>query len=249
MINRANLYGDLIFETIRVRDGEICHVDKHFNRLIQSSVIMKFETDSFTQDVFVREILSKLEGKKDARVRFVLYRESEGFYTPQSNTVKWDVEVFQLPSDVKICENLGIFNEYKKSCNKLSHIKSGNALIFVLAGLFAKQHHFDDCLILNEHGRIAEAISSNIFIVKGITLYTPPLSEGGINGVMRNVVIESVKEQAWSFEEMALTQNHLLDADEVFLTNAIKGIVSVKQFQSKVFSDHFTNNIKSIIHK
>ena len=140
-----------------------------------------------------------------------------------------------------------MYSDYKKSCQQLSNIKSGNALIYVLAGLYAKKNHFDDCLILNEHGRIAEAISSNVFIVKGETLYTPPLSEGCVDGVMRKVVIEKANENNIHVNEKAITQNEIQNADEVFLTNAINGITSIKLFQSKTFSTNFTSKLKSII--
>jgi branched-chain amino acid aminotransferase len=246
MISRSFIYGDLLFETIRVMNGDICFADKHFNRLMKSAKLLHFETDSLTYDIFNRQILGKLAGKKDARVRFVLYRNTEGFYIPTSNDIKWDIEIFPLITEGKFCNRLGIFNEYKKSCNKLSNIKSGNALIYVLAGLYARQNNFDDCLILNEHGRIAEAISSNIFIVKGATLYTPPLSEGCVDGVMKHVVIEKAKEHGISAEEITLTQNQLLDADEVFLTNAMNGIVPVNSFQSKTFTTNFISKLKSI---
>ena len=246
-MERAFVYGDLLFETIKVTNGEICFADKHFNRLIQSAKVLKFETTSLTQEVFIQEILKKLSGKQNARVRFVLYRNSEGFYTPTSNDCKWEIEIFELPEEDRICMRLGIFSEYKKSSNKLSNIKSGNALIYVLAGIYAKQNQFDDCLILNEHGRIAEAISSTIFIVKGGTLYTPPLLEGCVDGVMKHVVIEKAKELGVNTEEIPLTQNQILDADEVFLTNAINGIVPVYSFQAKIFTTTFIAKLKSIL--
>jgi branched-subunit amino acid aminotransferase/4-amino-4-deoxychorismate lyase len=247
MIERAFVYGDLLFESVKVKNGKICFADKHFHRLIQSAKALSFETTSLTQEFFVQEINNNLSGKNDARIRFVLYRNSEGFYTPSSNDCKWNIEIFELPEKDKICNRLGIFSEFKKSCNKLSNIKSGNALIYVLAGIFAKQNQFDDCLILNEHGRIAESTSSNIFIVKGSTLYTPPLSEACVDGIMKHVVIEKAKEHGISAEEITLTQNQLLDADEVFFTNAINGIVPVNSFQTKIFTTTFISKLKSIL--
>ena len=247
MIERAFVYGDLLFETIKVKNGEICFADKHFNRLTQGTKLLHLDTASLNYAVFKQQIIKKLEGKKNARIRFVLYRDSDGFYTPISNDIKWDIELFELPEENKICERLGIFTDYKKTCNKISNIKSGNALIYVLAGLYAKQNQLDDCLILNEYGRIAEAISSNIFIVKGGTLYTPILLEGCVEGVMKQVIIEKAKLHGISVEEIALTQNQILDADEVFLTNAINGIVPVHNFQSKTFATTFISKLKLIL--
>jgi len=245
MIERAFVYGDLLFETIRVKDGLICFADKHFKRLLESAKVLKYETDTLTYDIFIQAITGKLAGNKNARIRFILYRKSDGFYTPVSNTIKWEIEIFPFVEVGKVCERLGVFTEYKKSCQQLSNLKSGNALIYVLAGLYAKQINVDDCLILNEYGRIAEAISSNIFILKDEVLITPPLSEGCVDGVMRKVLLDKAKQHGLEIEEKAIEQHNVMNADEVFLTNAINGIVSVNAFQSKIFSTNFTTNLKS----
>ncbi len=247
MIKRAFVYGDLLFETMRVKNGDICFADRHFNRLIQSAKILHFETNSLTFDVFKQQIFEKLVNKEDARVRFVLYRKGDGFYVPTSNNVKWNIEIFSPFIGEKICDRLDVFSDCKKFCQQLSNLKSGNALISVMAGLYAKQNHFDDCLILNEYDRITEAISSNVFVVKDENLYTPPLSEGCVDGVMRNIVIEKAKENGIYIIEKPISQDEIQNADEVFLTNAINGIVSVKSFQSKLYSTNFTLRLKSII--
>ncbi len=247
MMERAFLYGDLLFETIRVYDEKICFIDKHYQRLKRSAELLQFDLKAFSQQIFEQEIQSSLGGIKNARVRFVMYRNSKGYYTPNTNDVKWEVEILPLDVNEKVCKNLGVFNEYKKPCNQLSNIKSGNALVYVMAGLYAKNNKFDDCIILNEHGRIAEVISSNLFLVKGNKLITPPLTEGCVDGVMRKVLIESATEKGIYVEELPLTTNELLQAHEVFLTNSIHGIIPVKSFNLIDYATSFSSTLKTFI--
>ena len=222
MIERAFLYGDLLFETIRVGKGEICFAAKHYNRLWRSAELLKFDLSGFSIEIFEEEILKKLGDKKDARVRFVLYRNSKGFYTPESNHIKWETEIFPLDTEDKVCERLGIFTDYKKPCNDLSNLKSGNALTYVMAGIFSKENSFTDCIILNEHERVAETVNSNIFVLRGDELLTPPLTEGCVEGVMRQVVIEIAKFKGIIIDEVPFLPHELIQCDEVFLTNVIK---------------------------
>ena len=74
--------------------------------------------------------------------------------------------------------------------SRLSNLKSSNALYYVMAGLYKKQLGIEDCLVLNTEGRIAEAISSNIFLIRGNELFTPGLEEACVAGVMREYIIE-----------------------------------------------------------
>jgi branched-chain amino acid aminotransferase len=247
MIERAFMYGDLLFETIKVVGGQICFAQKHYNRLLRGAEILKFDVSQFTYASFNDAILTALGNKKETRIRFTVYRDSQGFYTPKSNTIKWNVDVFELDNQEKVCSKLGVFFEYQKSCNILSSLKSGNALLYVMAGLYAQQHLLDDCIILNQYGRVAEAISSNIFIVKGDRLYTPPLDEGCVEGIMRAVVLETVLSKDIEVHEIPINLKEIEDADEVFLTNAIYGIIPVKSFRLSEYKSTFSMHLKSNI--
>jgi len=247
MIDRAGLYGDLIFETIRVRDGKICFADRHYNRLCRGAQMLKFDISSLSEQVFRNEILKALNGKSDARIRFVLQRDAEGFYTPSSNRTKFSVDVFQYHSIHKICHHLGLYTAHKKSCDELSNLKSGNALVSVLAAIYNKENELDDCIFLNQNNSVAEAISSNIFLVKNKSIITPPLTEGCVEGVMRQVVIEIATQKSIPVMETPIKVENVLDADEIFLTNAIDGIVPVEAFQSQKYSKQFITQLKSIL--
>jgi len=234
-MNRAFIYGDLLFETIKVLDGKPLLAHSHYNRLCNSAAILKYEgLLSFEAFVASIEEAVKAQGKKDARVRFVLHRNADGFYTPSHNQTSYFVDVFELP-EPRSAIQLGLYTQQYKPCTDLSLVKSGNALLYTMAGLWAKEQGLDDALILNEHGCICEATSSNVFVVKGETVFTPALSEGCVDGVMRKHIISRLQQADYSITETMVSIEQLEQADAVFLTNAIQGIVSVGKFEEIVY--------------
>jgi branched-chain amino acid aminotransferase len=106
-------------------------------------------------------------------------------------------------------------------------------MIYVLAGIYKNQHALDEVLILNQHGFLCESISSNVFVVYDRKLYTPALIEGCIAGVMRQVVMRLAKENNIELVEAQINPDILNEADEVFLTNAAKGIQWVMGYNNK----------------
>jgi branched-chain amino acid aminotransferase len=222
-MQRAFYYGDLLFESISIKNGEIMLVDRHFNRLVKSASILKYELDSdFNINEFVRQIKeaiqqSQIKEKQNCRIRYTLHRTGDGFYLPISNHTQYFIDVFDATTNTSDrILNIGIYKENYKSRGELSNIKSGNALIYVLASIWAKQMRLDDALLLNDLGNIIESTRANIFWIKDNIYYTPPLSEGCISGVMREEIMskEMVIEKSCKIED-------LLNAESIFLTNSI----------------------------
>jgi len=234
-VNRAFIYGDLLFETIKIQQGKPQLIRLHYNRLAESARLLRFDFE-MGFETFEQAIISALEERQDARVRFTVYRDSEGFYTPQQHQTSHIIEVFPLPDTKKEGINIGLYTDLYKPCHELSNLKSGNALIYVMAGIWGKEKNFYDGILLNEHGCICEATSSNIFLVKEDKVFTPALTEGCVDGVMRKHIIEQLKGEDYHITESVITMEQLMEADHVFLTNAIQGIVSVNQFGPKAFS-------------
>lgn len=179
------------------------------------------------------EAISKLLNKNrhfgSTRVRVSVFRSGGGLYTPETNLASVLIE--SQPLDFKFYHyndqglKVDIYNDIRKPVNILSPLKSCNALLFVKASLYRKRYALDDCIILNEYGRVAESISSNIFVVKKGEIFTPGFSEGCIPGVMRQVVISIAQELGYKvFDDVALNTKVFSTCDEIFLTNAISGI-------------------------
>jgi branched-chain amino acid aminotransferase len=114
-------------------------------------------------------------------------------------------------------------------------------LIYVLASKYAAANHLDDALIMNQFGRLAETTSSNVFWIKNGVISTPPLTEGPVAGIMREVVMELVSKKALLLQERELTIDELMVADECFLTNALNGITSVSKFRGREFQQEITS--------
>ena len=102
-------------------------------------------------------------------------------------------------------------------------------------------------IILNNQNNIVEALSSNLFFVKDKYIYTPPLSSGCLNGIMRSKIIEIAKSLNYNLiDNLPLNINNLINADEIFLTNAISGIKWVLAFKQKRY---YNKTSKILINK
>ncbi len=113
-----------------------------------------------------------------------------------------------------------------------------------MAARYAKENKLNDCLVLNTNERIADSTIANIFLIKDQKLFTPPLSEGCVNGVMRRYIIEQ-----YAVNETVFTVDDILSADELFLTNAMYGIRWVQQFREKKFSKLKTSEMHNTLLK
>src|SRR6195952_4021769 len=164
---------------------------------------------------------------RHGRLRLTVYRDAEGLYTPTQNKMGYCLELQPMDEPRYFLNDKGlimdIFTEVTKPTNFLSNIKTCNALTYVLAGIFRTQNRLDDTFLLNQNGFLCEASSSNIFVWYKSHLYPPALSEGCVEGVMRQIVIKLAKQTNLPFTEAQINPDILYEADEVFLTNATRG--------------------------
>jgi branched-chain amino acid aminotransferase len=239
--NRAFKYGDGFFETIRCISGQPLWIDHHWNRLSHAFHLLKmipykgFDKNHLID--LITELVSLNDHKDGARIRLSVFRGNEGFYKPISNESHYLIESLALENK-KYTLNasgkmIGVFTEAQKLSGSYSQIKSINAQIYVMASLYAVENGWDDCIIINENGNVAEAISSNIFMVNGKKLYTPALDQGCVDGVMKKVITSIAQSEGFTVNDCILTPKDLLDADEVFLTNTVQGVQWVKGLSKK----------------
>jgi aminodeoxychorismate lyase len=240
--NRAFRYGDSVFETMYYTKGKIQNFSQHFHRINLGLQILKMSCPlSFNEDNISSEIHKLLIKNKifnAGRIRLSIFRQDGGYFVPETNNIDYCIETTKLENELYTLNQKGllidIYSEQVKHKSFLSRIKHGNALIYVLAGIYAKENRFDDCLLLNENNHLIESVSSNLFIVKNQTIYTPSIEEGCLPGIMREKVIDCAQELNFVvFDECALTENDLLQADEIFLTNSITGIKWVVAFKNR----------------
>ncbi|HLZ87449.1 MAG TPA: aminotransferase class IV [Puia sp.] len=249
--NRGFRYGDGLFETLLIKKGQIRLRDYHFHRLFTGIDLLRFTKPAlFTPASLEKQILRLCERNDHtalARVRLVVFRGDGGLYDPQTLHPHYLIESWPLRSDdTGINENglvIDIYPDGQKPCDPIANCKSNNFLLYVLAALYAKDHRLNDCLVLNSHHRLADSTIANLFYVKQGQVFTPPLSEGCVAGVMRRFLLATLPGAGFPVHERPVTAEDLLQADEVFLTNAIKGIRWVREFRTAQYASTLSGTI------
>ena len=239
--NRGFRYGDGLFESMRYMKGKLKFPEMHIDRVQKGMKLLRFDNCSLIDAWFLREKVDELVRRNrtgaDARIRLTVFRDSEGLYSPVSNKFGYVLEIQKLDESQYVLNKKGliidVYDEIPKPVNALSNLKTCNAMIYVLAGIYKNQNTLDEVLILNHHGFLCESMSSNVFVVYDRKLYTPALNEGCIAGVMRQVVMRLAKENDIELVEAQINPDILNEADEVFLTNAAKGIQWVMGYNNK----------------
>jgi branched-chain amino acid aminotransferase len=184
-----------------------------------------------------------------ARVRLTVYRGDGGLYDLNRVTAGYVIQVWPISSSsLDLNSNglkLGIYEGAKKSIDTISNIKSNNYLAYAMGAVHAKRHNFNDCLILNSENRICDSTIANVFWVKDGTVFTIPLTEGCVAGVMRSHLLSELPSLGYSVMEKTAGIDDLVNADEIFLTNAINGIRWVGDFQGKTYGNTLATKIFS----
>ncbi len=246
--NRGFLYGDAVFETIKVLDNKILFLEDHYFRLMSSMRIIRMEIPmDFTLEHLESEILKTTQALNlsNARVRLTVYRSGNGKYSPETRTTQY---LISAENTHAVYENnmleyeIELFKDFHVSKHLLSTLKTTNRLINITASIFAEENDYQNCFLINDDKNIIEAINGNVFVVKDNVIATSPISDGGINGIMRKKVIELIKkDDSLQFEERSISPFEIQKADEVFITNVIQGIQSVSKYRKKEFTRNIAN--------
>jgi len=248
-ISRAARYGDGLFESIRMLEGHIPFLRDHLERLSAGMELLHLSLDHKPDEPWFIKELEKLPHSSNARLRLSVFRLGGGLYTPQSENAAFIIEAepyegnsYELNQEgLKI----GLFKQgIVRSTGRLSNFKTNNALVSVTAGYYAAQKSYDEVAVLNTTGRVCDGVSSNIFVVMGKDIITPALDEGCVAGVMRKQLLSIAKELGYSAAEWRIKPKDLSLAEEIFFSNALKGIQWVGNFRKKTYS----NKISAILH-
>jgi branched-chain amino acid aminotransferase len=249
--NRAFRYGDALFETIHCLGTVPQFIDNHWDRLSEGMKLLKMEPDSdltlHSLNSYIGKLLNRNRIYKGARIRLTVFRDDGGLYAPERNTISWVMEASSLEYERYELNTKGlhidIFDGVHKPVNILSALKTTNSMLFVLAGIYRVENGLDECLILNQYGRVAESISSNIFLLLDNKLITPPLSEGCLAGTMRHTVIDLIKKLGYTVEEKGILERNLIESEEIFLTNAIQGVQWVGAYKDRRYFNFFSRKL------
>ena len=229
--NRSFCYGDGFFESMRVSNGKVVFLDLHFQRLSKACNFLKLKLPASFSAKYFNQMAVELTSRNallNARIRFQGFRSGGGRYTPESDLLEWSMVCQPLEESQFVLNSkglrVGVCESHKINPAPLSSFKTSNSLPYVLGGIYAREKNWDDCFMVDAEDFIAESTTSNIFVLKGNKLLTPDLSNGGVAGVMRSVVLSEAAHVGMTTETALITLEDILAADECFLTNAARGI-------------------------
>ena len=251
--DRSYRYGDGLFETIRWKHGKPLLKELHFERLWLGLDAMEFTLNStITPDLLVSHMSNlciKNGCDENARIRLSFSRGAGGLFD-DSSTAQYLIEAWPLENQGSLNENgliIGVYHDARKNIDSFSHLKTANFLPYVMGARHARRKHWNEAIILNPEGRVCDTTTSNLFIVQGEKIFTPPLSEGCVDGVLRKYLIDKLQKHSTfpTLIEQNLQLSDLLSAEELFLTNAIHGIRWVREFDKKQYSNHISSQIFS----
>ena len=252
--NRAFKYGDAIFDTLKYENDKIHFIEDHYFRLMSSMRMLRMKISmNFTLKFYEDEILKIINENKlhnKARVRVTVFRKNGGLFSPDSKEVNFLIEAEKLLPVHHDSYEIELYKDFPVYSGMLSNIKTNNRMINVVASIFASEFNYQNCILINEKKYIVEAINANIFIIKGDEIFTPALTEGCINGIIRKQIIDMInKNSDYYIKETAISPFELLKADEVFLTNSVIDIQSVTKYRKKEYATEKTERLIKMFEK
>lgn len=239
------LYGDGVFEGIRVYSGNIFRMEEHMDRLYNSAKSILL-TIPYTKEELTNIVVEGVAKNKftDAYIRLVVSRGVGDLGLDPNNCKKAQVVV--------IIEPLSIFPKHlyetgleiitvatrRNRPDVLSpKVKSLNYLNNVLVKIEARLANVSEALMLNDQGYVAEGSADNVFVIKGNKLYTPPTYVGALEGITRNAIMEIAIELGYDVKEEAFTRHDVYTADEVFLTGTAAEVIAVIKVDGRVIGE------------
>ncbi len=254
--NRAFLYGDGVFESMKMVDQKILFLEDHYFRLMASMRIVRMEIPmNFTMEFFEEQILSLTKANNcsdSARVRITVYRNEGGNYLPLQRSVSYLINCSPLENkwysiDFKSYE-VDLYKDFYITKQLLSTLKTTNKVLNVTASIYADENGLDNCILLNDSKNVAEALQGNIFMVLNGKLITPALSEGCLNGVLRKQILNlASKIDNLEVEEGEISPFDLQKADELFISNVIKGIQPITRYRKKEFENTIATQLVALL--
>lgn len=235
------LYGDGIFEGLRVRQRRVFRLEDHLDRFEVAARAIALELpggrDALRQIVIQT---ARAYGSDDAYVRLIATRGSGALgvdpRTCPEPRVVCLVDQLSIHSAEKLARGIDLVTASvrRPSPDVLDpRVKSLNYLNNALAVLEARERGADDALLLNAAGAIAEASVANVFVLRRGELLTPPASDGALEGITRATVLEIAPELGFRARETTLGRFDLFAAEEVFLTGSGVGIVHVRSLDGR----------------
>jgi branched-chain amino acid aminotransferase len=252
-ISRAMLFGDGFFESMRIHKNEILLEEFHLQRIKISCELLQLNcTETLLQELKsnIHQTITANQLNDHARVRVSIYRAGIGLYASTSNEINYLISANALDNFYHWADkglNIHFYEDQVKAAGKYSCIKSLSSQLYVMASIYAQQHNLDEVVILNHHQNCIEGNTSNLFIIKNNCIYTPPVSDGCVDGVFKNFLISLLQKNNFKIEIQSISQKDLLNADEIFFCNAVRGIRWVNNLGNTTYNNQTTQTIFNLL--
>jgi branched-chain amino acid aminotransferase len=220
-----------VFTTLRVVDGALFAWERHWARMSRDAQLLNVQMppDSARLEHDLQLLVERNE-TPNCTMRLVVVRNSGGFWEGPPGGRASDIIALTANSKqwgASVC--LGIQPNARYAASDFTRAKALSWAHNLRWAERAQQQGFDEVLLLNEFGRVAECTSANVFAVFGQEIATPPLSEGCLPGITREVLIEEIRLPGMQFAERELSVEELHQADEVFVTSTTRGLLPVRE--------------------
>lgn len=251
--NRAFLYGDGVFETIKSLDGQILFLEDHYFRLMASMRILRMDVPmNFTMEFLESEIQKTIQAQSTKahsfRVRVTCFRVGGGRDLPKERGIHFLISAVAnqqvLYTLNQQAYEVEIFKDFHQPKHLISTLKTTNRLLNITASIFAEENQYQNVLLINEDKNIVEATNGNLFMVIGNQIITPPISDGCINGIMRKKIkslCERIEDVQWI--ERSISPFELQKADELWISNVIAGIIPITKFRKKEYNNALAQQV------
>jgi len=225
-----------VFSTLHIVDGVLFAWERHWERLSRDAKLMNVPLPASPDRVYNDlQRLVEANGIVEGTLRLVVVRNGgsiwEGPATgTTSDTVALTTGLKKWPSTVK----LAIQSAGRYAASDFTRAKILSWSENLRWAELAQEKGFDETILLNEHGRVAECTSANIFAAVGDCVFTPPLSEGCLPGITREVLLEEVRVPGLTVIEKELTLDDLYSASQVFITSSTRDLLPVREIAGRI---------------
>jgi branched-chain amino acid aminotransferase len=246
--DRGLLLGDGLFETIKSVNGALRYFDRHYNRLKKAAAILEIPLSYSSEDLkhYGEQLLRSnqlMDQVAAVRITLTRGRSARGISVSSSSptllitAVAYDESVADRPIRMMVTDNRR--NEY----SVLTTLKTTQYLESIMARQSAQACGFDEGMLLNTKGMLTESSVANVFFVKDSHLITPPISDGVLPGIMRQLILDYCATIGMSVEERSVTPAELYDMTAAFQTNSLIGIQLISCFDDYYLPELSDNSI------
>ncbi|MDQ0208038.1 branched-chain-amino-acid transaminase [Alkalicoccobacillus murimartini] len=239
------LYGDGVFEGIRVYSRNIFRLREHLTRLYDSAKSIMLSIP-YTMDELISIIVETLNKNQltDAYIRLIVSRgignlglDPASCSNPQLIVIAESLSIFPRELYNTGLEIVTVATRRSRSDVLSPKVKSLNYLNNILVKIEAGLAGVNEALMLNDQGYVAEGSADNVFIIKGKNILTPPGYVGALEGITRNAIMELASRLGYQVKEEPFTRHDVYTADEVFLTGTAAEVIAVIKVDGRVIGE------------